>query len=63
MAEATTSLAVKCGGGKPPPLSVLYSGGVFAALAPDSVSMKALIPATSLAMSLARSCPSAPSAT
>ena len=59
-AEATMSPGVKCGGGKPPPLSVAYSGGFFAAFAPDSESMNALMPATSPSRSVAMRVPSCP---
>src|SRR5579859_626150 len=59
-AEATMSLGVKCGGGKPPPLSVAYSGGFLAAFGPESESMYALMPATSASRSEAMRLPSLP---
>jgi hypothetical protein len=39
IAEATMSLLVKAGGGKPPCLSTAYSGGILAMLAPLKVAM------------------------
>ncbi len=60
IADATMSAAVKCGGGKPPPLSVAYSGGFFEAFAAESESMYALMPATSASMSATMRLPIGP---